>query len=46
MPLVQPILLTGVTPAAVDQPTNRYWPIQWTEAGIYLTLAPALAAFC
>ncbi len=28
------------------QPTSRYWPIQWTETGIYLALALALTGFC
>ena len=26
-------------------PTSRYWPIQWTETGIYLALALVLAGF-
>jgi ABC-2 family transporter protein len=27
-------------------PTGRYWPLQWTETGIFLALALALAWFC
>ena len=27
-------------------PTSRYWPLQWTETGIFLILAAALAGFC
>ena len=26
-------------------PTSRYWPLQWTETGIYLALALVLAGF-
>jgi hypothetical protein len=36
----------GVKVAVTYQPTSRYWPIQWTEAAIYLALAVALAGFC
>jgi hypothetical protein len=36
----------GIGIAASYQPTSRYWPIQWTETGIYLALALALAGFC
>jgi hypothetical protein len=28
------------------QPASRYWAFQWTEAGIFLVLALALAALC
>jgi hypothetical protein len=27
-------------------PTSRYWPLQWTETGIFLVLALALTGFC
>jgi hypothetical protein len=27
-------------------PTSRYWPLQWTETGIFLVLAVGLAGFC
>jgi hypothetical protein len=27
-------------------PTSRYWALQWTETGIFLVLALALAGFC
>jgi hypothetical protein len=36
----------GIQVAATYQPTSRYWPLQWTETAIYLTLALALAGFC
>ena len=36
----------GIQIAVSYQPTTRYWPIQWTETGIYLALALALAGFC
>jgi len=36
----------GIGIAVTYQPSSRYWPIQWTETGIYLALALALAGFC
>jgi hypothetical protein len=36
----------GIKIAVSYQPTSRYWPLQWTETGIYLALALALAGFC
>jgi len=36
----------GFAVAVTYQPTSRYWPIQWTETGIYLALAALLAGFC
>jgi len=36
----------GIGIAVSYQPASRYWPIQWTETGIYLALAVALAGFC
>jgi hypothetical protein len=36
----------GIAIAVTYQPTSRYWPIQWTETGIFLALAAALAGFC
>ena len=36
----------GIAIAVTYQPTSRYWPIQWTETGIYLVLAALLAGFC
>ena len=36
----------GIGIAASYQPASRYWPIQWTETGIYLALALALGGFC
>jgi ABC-2 family transporter protein len=28
------------------EPVSRFWPLQWTEAGIFLALAMVLAGFC
>jgi len=28
------------------EPASRFWPLQWTETGIFVVLAMALAAFC
>jgi hypothetical protein len=36
----------GIRVAVAYQPTGRYWAIQWTETGIYLALALALAWYC
>lgn len=36
----------GIGIAVTYQSTSRYWAIQWTETGIYLALALALAGFC
>jgi hypothetical protein len=36
----------GIRIAVTYQPTSRYWAIQWTETGIYLALALALAGYC
>jgi ABC-2 family transporter protein len=36
----------GISVAVTYQPTSRFWPIQWTETGIYLALAAFLAGFC
>jgi hypothetical protein len=36
----------GIAVAVTYQPTSRYWPIQWTETGIFLALAAMLAGFC
>jgi len=36
----------GIVVAVTYQPTSRFWPIQWTEAGMYLALAAMLAGFC
>jgi hypothetical protein len=35
----------GVRIAVTYQPASRYWPFQWTETGIYLALALALAGY-
>ena len=36
----------GIRIAVVYQPASRYWPLQWTETGIYLVLSLALAGYC
>ncbi len=36
----------GIREAITYQPASRYWPFQWTETAIYLTLALALAGYC
>jgi hypothetical protein len=36
----------GVKEAITYQPASRYWRFQWTETGIYLVLALALAGSC
>jgi ABC-type transport system involved in multi-copper enzyme maturation permease subunit len=36
----------GIRIAITYQPASRYWPLQWTETGIYLALSLALAGYC
>jgi hypothetical protein len=36
----------GIREAITYQPVSRYWPLQWIETGIFLTIALALAGFC
>jgi hypothetical protein len=36
----------GIREAVTYQPASRYWPFQWTETGIYLALALAMAGYC
>jgi hypothetical protein len=36
----------GIREAITYQPVSRYWPFQWIETAIFLTLALALAGFC
>ena len=36
----------GIREAITYQPASRYWPFQWTETGIYLALALAMAGYC
>jgi hypothetical protein len=36
----------GIREAITYQPASRYWRFQWTETGIYLALALALAGYC
>jgi hypothetical protein len=35
-----------LTQAVTYQPESRFWPLQWTEFGLFLGLAVLLAAFC
>jgi hypothetical protein len=36
----------GIREAITYEPASRYWPLQWTETGIFLALALGLAGFC
>ena len=36
----------GIRVAENYQPASHYWPLQWSETGMYLALALALAGFC
>jgi len=36
----------GFREAITYEPASRYWPLQWIETGIFLTVALALAGFC
>jgi hypothetical protein len=36
----------GIRVAESYQPASHYWPLQLSEAGMYLALALALAGFC
>jgi len=36
----------GLREAISYQPASRYWPLQWTETGIYLVLSVGLAGYC
>jgi hypothetical protein len=36
----------GIRIAVTYQPASRYWAFEWTETGIFLALALALAGFC
>jgi hypothetical protein len=43
---VQCLASHGVRVAVAYQPVSRYWPLQWTETGIYLGLALGLGGIC
>jgi hypothetical protein len=49
-PLVAPVnncvASHGIRVAENYQPASHYWPLQWSETGMYLALALALAGFC
>jgi hypothetical protein len=36
----------GIREAITYQPASRYWPFQWAETAIYLTLALTLTGYC
>jgi ABC-type transport system involved in multi-copper enzyme maturation permease subunit len=36
----------GIRVAESYQPASHYWPLQWSETGMFLTLALALAGYC
>jgi ABC-type transport system involved in multi-copper enzyme maturation permease subunit len=36
----------GIRVAESYQPASHYWPLQWSETGMFLALALALAGFC
>jgi hypothetical protein len=36
----------GIRVAESYQPGSHYWPLQWSETGMYLALALALAGYC
>jgi len=36
----------GIRVAESYQPASHYWPLQWSETGMYLALALALAGYC
>ena len=36
----------GIRVAVTFQPASRYWAFQWTETGIYVAFALALAGYC
>ena len=36
----------GIRVAENYQPASHYWPLQWSETGMFLALALALACYC
>jgi ABC-type transport system involved in multi-copper enzyme maturation permease subunit len=36
----------GIRVAENYQPASHYWPLQWSETGVFLALALALAGYC
>ena len=43
---VQCLASHGVHVAVTYQPVSRYWPLQWTETGMYVVLALVLGSIC
>jgi hypothetical protein len=36
----------GIRVAESYQPASHYWPLQWSETGVFLALALILAGYC
>ena len=36
----------GIRVAESYQPASHHWPLQWSETGMFLALALALASYC
>jgi hypothetical protein len=45
-PLNNCVASHGIRVAESYQPASHYWPLQWSEAGMFLAVALALACYC
>ena len=45
-PLNNCVASHGIRVAESYQPASHYWPLQWSETGMFLALALALAGYC
>jgi hypothetical protein len=45
-PLSNCVASHGIRVAESYQPASHYWPLQWSETGMFLALALALACYC
>ena len=45
-PCLARLTAEGYTQRVVYQPADRFWPIQWAEAALYLAASCLLAGFC
>jgi hypothetical protein len=45
-PLNNCVASHGIRVAESYQPASHYWPLQWSETGMFLALALALACYC
>jgi ABC-type transport system involved in multi-copper enzyme maturation permease subunit len=45
-PLNDCVASHGIRVAESYQPASHYWPLQWSETGMFLALALALAGYC